>query len=487
MLGGWKTAALCRPKICLRCLRRRFSHGGLLLNSEFFWADLRARETHTIFAPEERLFYRYNPANSLYESWSNEQILADFDDRIFRAANSWPAKWYGLLNLRSARTIEPIIKYFRGITEMRDAFRSLGHWQPVIACKNCLVRIDPNQQKILKEDFNHKYRLRHASPFVYDPKAKCPLFREKILGHLPEDDQSLLQKLGGQAILGRNLCQRIVLLDGQGGSSKSAFVGILRGVVGPHACAELRTSLLNERFEIGAIARASLLCGADVPGDFLSSRGAARLKALVGSDGLECEYKNSNVRLLITGLFNIFITANTTLHLRLSGDYGAWLRRLVRICYDAPYSGKRIDNIDQHLLEQEGAGILNFFLDGALALLAELAVYGDVVLSEKQRRVVQKLMDKSNSLETFLSTEIQRSEHGTSDGLSTDFIVAQYLEYCERQGWDAIKSSEVRKRLPDLMSQLFGVGYAHNLERGGKKKCPRVSQSRTRKSRAAHR
>jgi phage/plasmid-associated DNA primase len=290
-----------------------------------------------------------------------------------------------------------------------------------------------------------------------------------ILGHLPEDDQLVLQKLGGQCLLGRNLCQRIGLLDGIEGSSKSAFLGILRGVVGPHACAELRTSLLHERFEIGAIARATLLCGADVPGNFLSTKGADRLKALVGADLLECEYKNSNLRLLITGLFNVLITTNTTLHVKLNGDYGAWRRRIVRVCYETHYSGNRVDDVDQVLLHEEGSGIFNLFLQGALALIADIEDKGDLVLSSRQLDQVKKLLDESNSLETFLKAELQKAEHGTSDGVSTDTIVERYLQFCQNQGWDSLEASDVRRRLPDLMSQLFGVLPSHNLERFGKK------------------
>jgi hypothetical protein len=44
-----------------------------------------------------------------------------------------------------------------------------------------------------------------------------------ILGHVEHDDRLLLQKYAGQRLLGRNLIQRILVLDGEGGASKGAF------------------------------------------------------------------------------------------------------------------------------------------------------------------------------------------------------------------------------------------------------------------------
>lgn len=442
--------------------------GDITKLNEGFWAALRAAETHTIYSPEERAFYRYNEERGIYEHWINEAILKDLSQRIFQASTSWGQKWLRLANLRSYTALKLTAEFFRSETECKDAWRSDRYWSPVIACKNFLVRIDSDNVEIVVEPFSPKYRLRHGSPFAYDQKATCPKFEKHILGHLGEDDRLLLQKLGGQCLLGRNLCQRIVILDGIASSSKSAFLAILRGILGATACAELRTALLGERFEIGAVARADILCGSDVPGDFLSRKGADRLKALVGSDLLECELKNSNLRFWITGLFNVFISANTALHVRLHGDYSAWRRRLLRIHYETPYFGPKILKIDEYLLDKEGPGILNFFLQGALALLRDVQETGDLRVPGKHQTLVETLLAESDSLATYLQEEIQKTGYGEG-GITTEEILEGYMTYCTQQGWDATKASAVRRELPDLMSHLFNASASNNLERFGKK------------------
>src|SRR5260221_11868462 len=88
----------------------------------------------------------------------------------------------------------------------------------------------------------------------------APEFIEKIFGHLEEDDRILLQKYAGQALIGRNLIQRFVILQGTvGGASKTAFIRTIAGVIGPQGCEELRTEHLEGRFAIAGLASPSLL------------------------------------------------------------------------------------------------------------------------------------------------------------------------------------------------------------------------------------
>jgi phage/plasmid-associated DNA primase len=257
--------------------------------NEAFWAGLRARESRTIYCPEENQFYRYNSTNGLHELITEHKLRAEFEQRIYEAALSWGKTWSKLEEFRNTSSLNGIIGHFKGQVEVRGAFKNTEN---IFACKNCLIRFKERPYQIETLAFDPKYRLRYGSPLVYDPVAKCPRFLASILGHVEKDDRETLQKLAGQALIGRNLIQRFGILDGVGAASKTEFIMTVRGVVGSEGCAELRTECLENRFEIGAIARASLLYGPDVPGNFLSLRGAYRLKSLVGGDALECEFKN---------------------------------------------------------------------------------------------------------------------------------------------------------------------------------------------------
>ena len=80
----------------------------------------------------------------------------------------------------------------------------------------------------------------------------------------------------------------------------------------------------------------TLLIGSDVPGNFLQRSGAEVLKKLTGHDFIEAEFKGGNARTSLTGVFNILITSNNRLRVRLDGDEEAWRRRLLLVKFENP-------------------------------------------------------------------------------------------------------------------------------------------------------
>jgi phage/plasmid-associated DNA primase len=145
----------------------------------------------------------------------------------------------------------------------------------------------------------------------------------------------------------------------------------------------LRTKRLEGRFEMGRMLARTLVIGADVPVWFLNQEASYRLKSIVGGDLLDAEKKCSNVYFTIPSEFNVLLTANARLCVRLDGDRGAWERRLTIIHYGTPRTGPRIDNFAQKLIKEEGIGILNLALKGLRKLRVEMKACGDIKLSEE--------------------------------------------------------------------------------------------------------
>jgi len=56
------------------------------------------------------------------------------------------------------------------------------------------------------------------------------------------------------------------------------------------------------------------------------------------------------------GTFNVVITSNARLHVRLQGDVGAWRRRLNIVRYEAPPPAQKINDFGAFLLRSEGSG-----------------------------------------------------------------------------------------------------------------------------------
>jgi phage/plasmid-associated DNA primase len=440
--------------------------------NENFWAAYYAKQREKIiFEALEQEFYDYDSSSGLFSPKSSDAIRVELSALMLKGSLDWPG-FKALEQFRSAKNLNGAITFLRGQIEERDFFNQEHHY---VHLGNCTLKFEPDGSKYSVEPFSHLHRSRNRSPIFFDPKASCPEFEAKILGHLPIDDRILLQKYAGQCLLGRNLTQRFAILDGIAGASKGAFVLILNGIVGPKSAYELRTNLLTERFEIGRMIGRTLLIGADVKGNFLSNKSAYRIKSLVGGDPLEAEIKGSNQRFTIYGCLNLVITSNARLRVFLSGDQSAWERRILIVRYEVPFTGKKIFEIEKYLLAREDSGILNWCIDGLSLLFQDYAKAGDIVLTPDQQKRVTDLLNESDSLRLFVSTQIVRDDslmsNGESHSLTVEEIVGEYTHDCiEDKQWTPLTTSDAEKQLPDLMLQHFGTPKAHDIPRNGKGK-----------------
>ena len=89
------------------------------------------------------------------------------------------------------------------------------------------------------------------------------------------------------------------------------------------------------------------------------------------------EKKCSNELMELHGNFDVIITANSRLCVRLEGDDEAWHRRLLLLPFERKKPKERITNFAGKLLHNEGPGILNWMLRGAVAHQRELKETGD--------------------------------------------------------------------------------------------------------------
>jgi phage/plasmid-associated DNA primase len=267
-------------------------------------------------------------------------------------------------------------------------------------------------------------------------------------------------------LLGFNPAQRFLILDGEAGRGKTQFANVMQGIVGMANVTQLRTKHLAERFELYRYLKKTLLVGVDVEADFLSTKGAAVLKALVGGDWFDAEQKGGTGSFQIQGTFNVLITSNARLRVRLQGDLGAWRRRINIVRYEAPPPTKKINDFGMTLVKVEGSGILNWALMGAQKVLSEIPeAGGDFALTDRQRGIVDSLLAESDSLRNFLHARVVAD---TESDLTVTEIVEAYAAYCPEQKWRALPITEVQRQLEGLMLDLFGVSKCHGVERNEK-------------------
>ena len=446
-------------------LRRRYGHpyyrnkqGDLSSLNEAFWAGLFAFENVILWEPTERRFYIYQSDTGIYKQESADLIKRGISERLLEASRQTNCPW--LETQRKNTKIEHIVATLRGIVEKRDAFK---HREHRIHLANGVFTFADNGTLL---DFSPELVSRNCSPIAFDEDAKCERFlHELIYPALHPDDVVLIQKYGGMCLLGVNLIQQLLILDGEPERGKSQLANVIQGIIGHENVTQLRTRFLGDRFEIFRFLDKTLLVGVDVNPDFLRTSGAAVIKGLVGGDWYDAEQKFGTGCFPVQGNFCIVITSNSRLRVRLHGDVGAWRRRTRIVRYEGPKPKKKIPDFGERLVREEGAGILNFFIAGLGRLLRDIDATGDIVLTERQTGIVDSLLEESDSVRFFLKERVQRDDDAD---LSVEEIVEEYAAFCPEQGWNPLPITEVHRSLEGLMLEIFHVSKSHSVKREGR-------------------
>ena len=429
--------------------------------NERYWAGLYARENRVLYDPDEKNFYRYEDESGLWLNITPESIRETISARILEVSRE--AHQITLEIQITLTKLKAIIGALMGIVEKRGVFLTK---QRFIHVANGVIRF-ADDGDVLFGGFSPEDYSRNKSPYAFDATADCPRFlNELIYPAVSAEDADLLQRWAGLALFGYNLPQRLLILDGTANGGKGTLVRIIQALVGIMNTYELRTECLMERFETFRFRSKTLLIGPDAPGDFLMQKGASKLKALVGGDPLSGEGKGLNGDFPMFGTFNVIMTCNSRLRVRLEGDTSAWRRRLLIVRYQNPPPENRILDFHVQLLRDEGSGILRWALAGFVKLQAEFAERGDFMLTENQRGRVDSLLAESDSLRIFVNQRLEKHEYGD---VTTAEISQAYAEFCADNGWNVLPTAVVERTLPDLILDAFHVPKSHSIERDGKR------------------
>lgn len=420
------------------------------INQRFF-AALYCQARNLLFDKDEKKFFLYDQSTGLWQEQSSNAQLCDVAQLIMQYVPN------DYIRLSTSRMISQIQSFIKGLAEKRGAFQNKK--KNVIHVANGILEFISGGGWELRNPQPEDYS-RNRSEITYKPESQCPQFLDQLLGEaMPEEDISLLQQYAGLVLLGYNLSQKVLLLTGSAGGGKSTLVNILEGLIGRHNCCELRTEHLDQRFEIARFVGKTLLTAKDVKSSFLNTPGAAKIKALTGKDTLTADFKGVSTGVDVIGNFNVVITANTELHVALDGDKEAWRRRLLWIKYELPPTSTPIADFDEKILTEEGAGVLNWALEGARKLLVE---GGKIRMTAKQTERVDKLLLESDTVGQFVHKCIV-----LSPGLNatSEELWSQFCHYCDYQGWAPGSRKQFFIELKNAMLTEFHLSQSHRISR----------------------
>ena len=430
---------------------------GSVVNQMYVAAKF-ARDNLILHEPAQSTFYGYESESGLWIPVSNESVKLRLGIWLRRALHD-SAKH--LLKSLTQNMLSQILPFLQAIANKPKAFNRKSN---IVHVGNGVLNLDNATPSF--HPFSPDYHSRNSSSICYDKSASCPNFLNTLLKPaLSESDISLLQRYAGQCLLGNNPSQRMLLLRGTPGGGKSTVANIIQSIIGNHNVAQLRPEHLGERFELSHYMSKTLLVGVDVPGDFLNQKHAHVIKALIGGDQLSPEQKNKSSRPNIKGEFNLIITTNTKLRVRLDSDSGAWSRRLLIIDYTLPRPQKPIQHLAEKLIHSEGAGILNWCIEGAVKLLSELNSIGHIMTTDEQNERVEMLLCESDSVRYFVKDCVEKQE---LDDVTTSELLTSYNNYCDDKSWQGVSTRQFETQIYDIMMDIFRTPKRTNIKREGK-------------------
>jgi P4 family phage/plasmid primase-like protien len=433
-----------------------------------FFAGLYEKKTSVLWEPEEQRFYNYEAPSGLWRVMTEEKLVADV--RAFMLAESRRkeiASNYPTLNLEERLCLKSdheIAYRLKAQAEGRDVFKrdaDFTHGERFIHFANGVFVLRDGRPAGFRVGFDKRHYSRNRCPVNYDPNADClRTINEFLLPALhpetAEADMDLLFAFLGFGLLGFNVLQKILILQGASQSGKSTFSKLAALLVGEENTAQLRTHLLHERFELGSFIGRTMLLGADVNPKFFLSPGAEVLKALTGGDLMQAELKQGNARPMFYGNFNVIVATNDELKIKMHGDRDAWSRRLVLVPFRYHEPQQRIRGFERLLVREEGPGIVNRSIDMALACLSS----GKLMLNAAQKRRVDDMLDRSDPVQEFVLDRIEKRD---GESLTKKDIREAFKTYCKDRRWSVPSDREIGARLPQVLKELFGADESNSV------------------------
>ena len=435
------------------------------LNGRFF-AGLFLRNNLTLFDVGPGRFYQYQEERGVWLPRTREEIGAGIDkateEVVLGSIETTPddIRLNGLLSRITDRLTDGSVNLVRSWATQRDPF---ARPDAVVHTRN--VMVDLRSRPYAIHGFAPEWRSRNQCAVAYEAGSRAPKWQAFLDHALPDkDDQKMLQHWGGMALMQRNRCQVFLLLTGTGGGGKGTMVSLIRRLVGEDNVGELRTDHMAGRFEAGLLMSKTLLVGSDVQPDFLQTDSASRLKAWTGGDYLQAEFKGRSEAGSVLGEWNVVVTANSRLRVKIEGDLGAWSRRMLLLEFNQPKPEAVVPNYHDVLLREEGPGILNWFLAGAESLNQLIDGGKPFPLTTAQRQRVDDLLSESDSVRYFIVNHVRRSSMA-ADCVTSEGLFHGYLQMCSAKDWQSEPEKRFQRRAAELMLELHQAMRSEHLAR----------------------
>ncbi len=284
-----------------------------------------------------------------------------------------------------------------------------------LACKNGTLHI-PTRTLL---PHSPKYFLTSCVPYEYTPDAQSDIWLS-FLDETQPKSKDFLQEFAGYALTTDTSHEIALWLYGQPGGGKSTFLAGLQAMLGPRAGLLGLADIVRSDFALTNLPGKTLVVSTEQPGGFLKID--YLLNAIISGEPIPVNRKFRDP-IEITPHAKIAWAMNELP--RVQANSG--LFRRVHVIEFPPLAEQKRDPRVKERIKQEGAGILNWALEG----YARLRARGAFDIPARVREANEQFQENSDVAGLFVA---ERCEIGEGFSEQSSKLYAAYETWCYTNG-----------------------------------------------------
>lgn len=322
----------------------------------------------------------------------------------------------------------------------------LDQSQGVLNVRNGLLHLDTWEL----EPHRPEHYMTQVFNADYDPDAKALRFEAFMADLFPDElAREYCQRALGYALLGEANQRAFFMLHGPSGTGKSTLTRLMRQLFGDYgytaAEATFQVTQSESTSSLHELRGKRFVATSELPRD--AGMNETLLKRITGRDEITSRTLYQREQSWIPQCV-LFVATN---HLpRISGDDDALWRRakVLEMGVQFGVDGRPdVKNLDDQLLAEEAAGILNWLIDGA----RNYRLFG----LEEPAAVKQSAIDYRNDVDpvaAFLAEELDNETLVPTPGCRAlvSRVYARYTDYCQRNQYKPMGIRRVNQRMSAL-------------------------------------
>jgi putative DNA primase/helicase len=283
-----------------------------------------------------------------------------YEDGIWVSVSetSVKAEISGVIETAKSEGIKPTASILASVTELTriKVFVPDERWDAdsdILVCKNGSLHVSTGE---LSEHRPEHYAT-SAVPYEYDPSIR-PVIWDYFLRNTVPAAANFLQEFAGYALTNEMSHELAVWLYGPPGSGKSTFIAGLQAMLSHRAGILGLADLERSRFTLADLPGKTLVVASEQPSSYLASTNT--LNAIISGEPIQVERKYHDP-FTVTPRAKVCWAMN---ELPRVADANSGLFRRVKVVGFPALAEEERDPKIKHAIEQEGAAILNWALEG---------------------------------------------------------------------------------------------------------------------------